>query len=137
MVSPTAPRAYRNREGIALLELITALVIVSIGLLGVVQMYQIGIAKIRETQRRAIAMRAIDNEIETIRAVPHHELVTGTNLPWRSDVTPLEILNEPSATLDIKPSTRPSLLELTVRLQWRERARTVTREVVTLLGAAP
>ena len=127
-----------RREGIALLELVTALVIISIGLLGVVQMYQIGIGKIRESQRRTIALHAIDNEIETLRALPSTEFSAGRELPWRSDVAPLDVLQDAHTSLDVEPFEGHSpLLKVVARLRWREGRHMIQREVTTLMGARP
>lgn len=131
------PRRDR-REGIVLLELVTALVIVSVGLLGIVQMYQIGVAKVRESQRRTIALHALDNEIETLRALPRSELPQGRNLPWRSDPAPIVGLHDAEATVDIQPyAPNPDLMSVVVRIRWREGGRAVRREVATLMGARP
>ena len=71
-----------SRAGMALLEIVTALTIISVGLLGVVQMYQVGIDQIRQSQRRMAALRAMDDEIEILRALPVAERPTGESVPW-------------------------------------------------------
>jgi Tfp pilus assembly protein PilV len=124
--------------GMALLEIVTALTIISVGLLGVVQMYQIGIDQIRQSQRRMAALRAIDDEIESLRALPLAERPAGENVPWHTHPVAFDLLVEPHATLNVAPySSSPDLTQVTVRLQWYEGRRRVSREVVTLLGAAP
>jgi type II secretory pathway component PulJ len=129
---------HRTCAGVALLEVVTALMVISIGLLGVVQMYQVGVGQIRQSQRRMVALRAIDNEIETLRAMPAGQRPAGDDLPWQSDVSALDVLVDPQPLLDVVPYTpSPGLTQVTVTLQWREGPRVVTREVVTLLGAAP
>ncbi len=127
-----------SRAGMALLEIVTALTIISVGLLGVVQMYQVGIDQIRQSQRRMAALRAMDDEIEILRALPVAERPTGESVPWYTHPPAFDLLVEPQATLDVAPfASSPDLTQVTVRLQWYEGRRRVSREVVTLLGATP
>jgi hypothetical protein len=123
-----------SRAGIALLELVTALLIVTIGLFGVIQMYQVGIGRIQEAQRMALAVRLIDNEIETLRSMPFGALQDGEDMPW---VTGADIigLHDAAGGVDVAAFAGDDRLkQVSVRLAWREGARTVRREVVTVIG---
>lgn len=131
-------RRFAQRDGMALLELVTALVIVSIGLFGVMQMYRLGVDTIRESQRRTVALRALDNEMETIRALAKEQLNEGRDLPWRSPLPALDVLPDVRGTVDILPvAHRPHLREVTAHIAWSEGRRQVARDVVTFVRVVP
>ena len=59
----------RRREGIALLDVAMAIVVVSTTVLGVIQLYRVGMDQTREINEATYAMRAIANEVEHLRTL--------------------------------------------------------------------
>ncbi len=126
-----------RHSGFALIELIAALFILTIGLFGVIQMYRFGLSKMRAMNESVIAIRAIQNEVETLRAMRFDELENADAAPFRSE-TPAatELANATCAVTicDYGDGGLP-LKEVTVTLRWTgEHGRTITKSVKTLIA---
>jgi len=130
-------RSARTCRGFALLELIAALFILTMGMFGVVQMYLFGLDKMRAMNETAVAMRAIQNEVETVRAMPFDELRNVEAGPFRSE-TPetAELVNAvPAVTIRDYDGGARRLKEVTVSIRWTgEHGRTITKRVTTLIA---
>ena len=101
-------RRRAARGGFTLLELMAALSVLTVGLLGAVQSYHFGLDKIRAMRESAIARGAVQNEIETLRALPFNQLADRENAPFASLAPDLSFRPEgeiPSTT-GISPSGR-------------------------------
>lgn len=134
----TTQAADRSKEqGFTLLELTAALFIVSIGLFGVVQTFYFGMDKMRTVQEYAIAMRAIENELETLRAQPFVSLRETSEAPFLSVTPELNQLFKPWASVRIRERSGEGgmLWEVTVRIVWlADRGRRVEKRVTTLIA---
>ncbi len=69
----------RSGAGFSLIELSTAVFILTVGVLGVMTMFFYGLDKVRNINEARIAVRAVQNELETRRALPFQQLVPGTS----------------------------------------------------------
>ncbi|MBX7255186.1 MAG: prepilin-type N-terminal cleavage/methylation domain-containing protein [Candidatus Hydrogenedentes bacterium] len=124
----------RHRDaGFTLLELMCAIFVLTIGVFGVIQMFCFGLDKVRALSDTNVAMRAIQNEVETLRAAPFSELVAGAS-GFRS-LTP-----EIDRFVKVKPEVRIedaafALKKVTVSLMWSgDNGRQITKSVTTLIA---
>ena len=130
--------AIRNATvGFSLIELVAALFVLSVGLLGTVQVYHFGLDKIRAVRENAIATRAVQNEVETLRALPYSRLSDRENAPFLSSTPDLDRLVNATPAVAVRPCADPALRvkEVTVSLRWTgDNARTMKRAVTTLIA---
>lgn len=123
--------------GFTILELVCALFILSTGLFGVITMYHFGITKMRTLHEYGIAMQAIENELETLRALPFAALEDAAQAPFTSDPDALNLLVNAAASVAIaKPLDAPQgLKRVTVRVRWTgEHGRTIEKRVTTFIA---
>lgn len=129
-------RAKRKGElGSALIELTCALFVVTLGVLGVLQMYSVGMDKTNAVNEYAIALRAVDNELETLRTLPFEELSNGKH-PFRSRTPELERLVRAAGTVTVTdyPGVQ-GLKEVHVFLRWTgEHGRIIEKQLTTLIS---
>jgi type II secretory pathway pseudopilin PulG len=123
--------------GFLMIELVAALAVLTIGLLGVVQTYHFGMDKIRTMRESAIALRAVQNEIETLRALPFANLVDVENGPFVSQTPDLEQLVKATPALTIRPYSDPRLRlkEVAACVRWvGDNGRIMQRAATTLMA---
>ncbi len=126
-----------DRGGFALLEASTALFIAVTGLFGAFQMFQYGVDKIRVIHEYRIAARAIENELETLRAQPFDALEAAADCPFLSVTPEVAALPALRARSAIRPdSVAPARLkEVSITLLWRtENGRQVERRLTALIS---
>lgn len=123
-----------RQSGFALLELIFAFSIVTVGMFGVLQMYHLGLGKLHATNERAMALEAVQNELETLIAQPFESLEVTTGRPFMTKARAFERLVRAEGVVAIEDSAdAPGLKTITVRLSWTgENARRITKELVTM-----
>ncbi len=118
-----------------MLDVTTALFVLVVGVSGTVASFHLGIANIRTVQERHIAMRAIENEVETLRALPFDELVVGEAMEFRSTTPECDRLVNAERLVRIAPSASigETLKEISVSIRWTgENGRTIAQSVTTL-----
>ncbi len=126
-----------RRDGFALIELITALFILTIGMFGVIQMYHFGLAKMQAMNESAVAIRAVRNEVETLRAIPFDKLQNVEAAPFRSETPAMaELVNVvPAVAIKDYDGRAKRLKEVTVAITWTgEHGRTIKKSVTTLVA---
>jgi len=124
-------------SGFALIELIAALFILTVGMFGVIQMYHFGMAKMCAMNESSIAIRAVRNEVETLRAVPFDELQNVESGPFRSEMPAVAELGNvvPAVTIKDYGDGTQRLKEVTVAVEWTgEHGRTIRKRVTTLIA---
>ncbi len=130
-------RSNRNgRLGFSYLELTAALFVFSLGIMGAFQLFHFTLSKTRVIKEDAIAMRAIQNEIETLRVQPFSELVDGTR-GLTSACPELAQLKNAHGDVRIDPyeGFPGDLKQVQVTLEWTgDNARHRTLSSTTLLG---
>lgn len=132
-----AVQSARRNGGWSLVELMTALFVLSLGLMGVIQTYHFGLDKIRTMRESGIATRIVQNEVETLRALPFSALDDRKNAPFISPAPGLERLVNGTPALTIRPHPDPALRlkEATVSLRWSgDNGRTMERSATTLIA---
>jgi len=129
-------RISGRRGGFALIELIAALFVLTIGMFGVIQMYHFGLAKMQAMNESAIAIRAVRNEVETLRAVPFDDLQNVEAAPFRSETPGMDELVNVVSDVAIKDYDGGAgrLKEVTVAVKWTgEHGRRIEKRVTTLI----
>ena len=126
-----------NTHGIALLEAVTALFVVAIGLFGSFQMFQYCIDEIRAINEYGTAARVVRNELETLRAQPFDAIELGPGRPFVSSSPELETLAAARTFTDTKadPAMPTRLKQVTAVVRWRtEHGRFAERRLTTLVA---
>ena len=132
-----------GQRGFTLLELVTALFVLTVGLLGVITMYHFGIGKLRYLNENAVALRAVQNEIEALRAKSFEAVEPVAGGSFISETPEARRLTGARASVTIAdyPDAEGELKEITARLTWRgDQGRQITKTATTLIantGPAP
>ena len=129
--------ARERRSGYSLIELLAAIAVLSAGLMGVIQTYHVGLEHIRTLREYAIARQAVQNEIETLRALPFEALQDRKNAPFVSSALDLDKLVNAAPAVTIRPSADPTLRlkRVSVAIRWTgENGRTLREGVATLIA---
>ena len=129
-----------RRVGAALVELVTALFIVSFGIFSVLTMYHVGMTNARAIREHDWVMNALQNELEGLRATPFAELPPVWDGEFRATAPDLAELVNARTHLTMAPHLegRADLLEVTVSIRWSgEHGRTIEKSLVTLLAEKP
>lgn len=126
-----------SRRGMAMLEIIASLAVLTIGLLGAVHLYFFGLDRMQTLGEGEQAMRAVRNELETMRAMPWEELSTRDGAPFLEADRDLAAL--PGATSRVTVRDRPEaqslLREVTASVTWRgEHGRSITKRATTCIA---
>ena len=85
-------KLLRNQSGVTLLELTAALFVLTVGMFGVIQMYHFGLDKMHALNESAVAMEAIQNEVETMRSLPYSELRNNNRALFVSETAYFQLL---------------------------------------------
>lgn len=127
----------QNSAGFSLLELITALFVLAVGLMGALQMHNVIAGKLRYMDQSRAAAQAVDTEIETLRAMPFAQLTDRQNAPFVSKPFGADKLVNLSTQLTIRPHENKKLkLKLvTATVRWTgENGRTIQKSAATLIA---
>jgi hypothetical protein len=132
-----ARHRYRNATlGVSYLELVAALFVLSVGLMAAFQTFHFVLTKTRTIKEDAVAMRVMENEIETLRALPFsqlHDAAAGL----RSEAPELDQLKDARTTVQISPYPAiPNYLkQVEISVQWTgDNGRHRDLSTVTLIG---
>lgn len=128
----------RSTAGFSLVELMAALAVLTIGLLGSVSLYYFGMDKMKAARETSTAMRAARNEIEYWRAQPFDSLRAGSRDVLAAGERDLADLPNARAavTIDDEPAAPGRLKRVSVSIAWTgENGRTVRKGAATLIAA--
>ena len=134
-------KRVRNRfdkppGGFSLIELITALAVLSVGLLGTIQAYHFGLDKVRSMRETSVASRAVQDQIEALRSKPFAALADQDHGRFAGPAPDLEGLVNATPTLTIRPYSDPALClkEVRASVRWTgDGGRTMERSATTLI----
>ncbi len=129
----------RNRVGmlgVSYLEMSAALFVFSVGIMGAFQMFHFGLAKMRMVKENDIALRAIQNEVESLRAVPFDRLLPGEHAFISETPEVKQLVNAlPSVRIEPHDYVLVGLKRIRVSLAWTgDNGRTIARSVDTLVA---
>lgn len=137
MFSSTRNMANGNATlGASYLELVAALFVLSVGLMAAFQTFHFILTKTRTIKEDAIVMRVMENELESLRAIPFSELYDAA-AGLRSNAPELGQLKDARATVRIAPyPTIPNYLkQIEVSVQWTgDNGRLRNMSTSTLIG---
>jgi len=126
-----------SQSGYSLIELVAALSVFTVGLLGTVQTYHFGVDKIRTMRESAIAVRVVQNEVEALRAMPYAALTDRADAPLATQAPDLDQLVHATPAVTIRPYADGALpvKEVTVAVRWSgDNGRTMRKAVTTLIA---
>ncbi len=127
-------RPIPEQAGFTLLELVTALFILVTGLMGALTLFTIGMSKVALVDEYGLARTAVQNEMETLRALPFEALEPGERDHFTGDV-PAAQLPGAQPRVVVRPADLPGLKEVSVTLSWRgENGRRVERSLTTFIA---
>ena len=130
-------RAHGAREGSILLELLAALFVFSMGLLGTLASFHYGIDKLRHAREVSTAVQILQNEVERLHALPFDALKEQDSAPFLGSTPNLEDLMEGWGKETIKPYPIDggNVREIEVAVEWLgENGRAMRRTVSTLIA---
>lgn len=128
-----ARRNLSDRGGFSLVELTCAVFVLTVGVFGVIQMFYFGLNKVRALSDAEVAVRAIQNEVEVLRALPFPELGSGT-VGFRSETPETERFVNVKLEVRIE-DTGAALKKVTVSIAWAgDNGRRVEKSVTTLIA---
>lgn len=133
----TMPGKQRRNAGFYLNELMCAVFLITVGLLGALQAHTLAFEKAKWVSEYDIATRVLSNEIERLRALPFEELESGRDLPFQSKTPELERLvrAETKVTIVDKRGDAPGLKQVRATVAWRgEHGRRIQKHLVTLIA---
>ncbi len=110
---------FHRRRGVALIEVAVAIIIISTTLIGVLQLYHVGIDRTREANESALALRALTNEIEYLHTLDAESLLARDGQPLRS--IPPALRDLPRLTSDVEckaMADTPGLYAVTVSIAY-------------------
>jgi len=126
-----------DNRGFTLIEATATMFVLTFGVMGAIQMHMAAIEKTRALQEYGVADETLQNEIETLRALPFDELRVGNAQPLRSVTPALDRLLRAQATVDIvdQSGETPGLKQVSVKVRWTgEHGRPIERSVETLIA---
>lgn len=127
----------RNDDGFSLLELSAALFVMTVGVSGMMYGFYTGLEKTRAIQETTIAVRAIQNEVEFLRAVPFEALEAGDRDGFLSQTPESARLVNAERRVSVRNAHElgPALKEVTVTLAWTgEHGRRISKSLTTLFA---
>jgi prepilin-type N-terminal cleavage/methylation domain-containing protein len=129
--------ARQSDRGFTMLELVAAMFVLAVGLLGTLQMYNVLAEKMLHLQESEIAARALNTEIETLRARPFSQLTDRENAAFVSQPYGAENLVNLTTRLTIQPhpDARLKLKQVTATILWTgEHGRRIEKSITTLIA---
>lgn len=120
-----------------LLELTTAIFVLIVGVFGVLQMFHYGLDTAQAINEANVALRTLENEIETLRSLPFVQLEDMDDGAFRS-FTPeaARLVNARTTTTIVAEPDVPGLKRVIVRIGWTgEHGRAIRKELTTLIAA--
>ena len=132
-----AGQALAVQDGFSLVELITALFVLSAGLLGSIHLYYRGLDAMNTVREAALVSSAVRNEVETLRAQPFAALQNAANRTFVSATPGLAELPKLQAGVTIEDGFDPAkrIKKITVDVTWSgEHGRTIHQSAVTLVA---
>jgi len=126
----------RRRTGYTLLELLTAMGLLGIGVFAITTSFHYGLEKVRAMQEMHTAQTAAQNQLEQLRAAPFNELKLTKNTPLPT-TSALDSLVKASMSKCVQTYGDPKLglREVKVRVDWiGDGGRVMHASALTLIG---
>ncbi len=127
----------RRTRGASLIELMTAIFVLTFGVMGALQLYYVQMDKTRTLHEYTVAHAALTAEIETLRASSFDALALGDAQPFSSTPPAFQFLHRPRGWVDVadRSGETAGLKAITVHLEWTgEHGRTIHRTLTTMIA---
>ena len=121
----------------AMIEIVTAIFIVTFGLFAMLNMYHFGLSKARTLREQDMVMNALQNEIDALRAKPFSELSSDWDAGFieTEPVLGKVVGLETHLTIQALEPDRLDLLQVAASIQWRsENGRLIKKTLTTLIA---
>jgi prepilin-type N-terminal cleavage/methylation domain-containing protein len=130
-------REIRDEQGMTLIELVTALFVVGVGVFGALQMYQFSLDQARHMGERATARQIVQGQLENLRAAPFDTLQDGEGIPFSvADCLAERLVNmEARMTVMDRSADTAGLKEVSVTVRWTgAHGRTIEAAGITMIA---
>lgn len=119
-----------------LVELVGALGVLSVGMLGAMAMYDFGLDKLRAADEARAAASVAADEIEYLRSLPFDRLAATDAAPFHDPAATAGLLNAQAVVrIEDYPGAEGRLKQVTASVAWTgEYGRTVRKSVTTLIA---
>jgi len=120
-----------------MIELIVALFVVTFGVFAVLNMYHFGMDKSRALRENTLVMNELQNEIDTLRAMPFNELPVNWDAGFLATAPQQDRLAGLEPSLVIRPfaQEKKDLLEISASIKWRgDNGRVIKKTLTTLIA---
>lgn len=115
-----------------------AMTVLSVGIMGTLQLFHVGIQKIQASEESRIALRAIENELETLHTMPSSLRSGPEERPFISVTPELERLHAVRSVVQTAPGPEESLTEVVMSVDWiGEKGRRMHRQIHALIPESP
>ncbi|MBI2423872.1 MAG: hypothetical protein HYV27_13660 [Candidatus Hydrogenedentes bacterium] len=112
-------RARRRESGFSTMELITALFVFSVGIMGILQTYFYTLEQGRGVREIALADQLIQNEWQYLKAQPFDAVAAFNELPFQHlPALPERLHMAQSQLAVVRNETAPGLLDVEVQVKW-------------------
>ena len=126
---------FMAKDGYSTMEMTATLFVLTVGLFGALQLFSFGLDRMRALDESSVAMQAVQNEIEVLRAAPFASLTDGEHA-FVSEAPELSRLENADTRVVIAPvaGVSAALKEVTATIVWiSENGRRSERTLTTLL----
>ena len=123
------------KKGLTLVEILVAVSITAIVLLGLYGVLTYGMTINLKTKNKAVAYHIASQEMEILRDISFPTLTNQTNGPFLGTVEDLDKLPSSEGKLTITDyQGNTNIKEVTIRVLWKERGSQKEVKLVTLIG---
>ncbi len=123
-----------GQRGFMTIEIVAAIGVLGIMGFGAFGLYRFGIDQLRISTERTVAVRALENEAERLRAVPLSDLMENDGQAFNGVMPELEGLRDGTTLISVAPyGDDPRARVVTLSVHWSSHAgRVITEELSTL-----
>jgi Tfp pilus assembly protein PilV len=118
MTSMTMRR--KSASGFILVELLVSLAVLTVSGFGTIQIYHLGLNHLKYSQEHAMALQALQNELEHLRSQSYSQVTAQKSRPFAVDTPGLRRLHRATATVAYREVDvyLGDLVEVTLRVEW-------------------
>ncbi len=121
--------------GFSLIELVLALGILSVGLVGALRVFPVGLRASQRTERRSRAAIVAQRTLESLKVTPWAELTEGSTVVETDGLTVTTQIHPPDTLIALVDPTTLKVVEVTVHSPQADERRELT--VITYLRENP
>ncbi len=110
----------KSASGFVLVELLTSLAVLTVSGFGTIQVYYHGVNYLKYSQEHAMALQALQNELEHLRSQSYAQVTAQQSRPFAMDTPGLRRLHRAKATVAYRDVDEylGDLVEITLRVEW-------------------